>query len=164
MIETELLTLGNDQLGHMHELVFPSGIPSGDKADLIALRADQTFDPPEELASTYEFSRHGKKIVKTSTFEETAKEITFEVRLDQQWAVYDDLKTWIDNVLRIKQDIPLADLRTKIQLDAMDEDKNVIKSIIYIGAVLKGLKIGSFDTNSGDPIRLTLTFAYLEIE
>ncbi len=163
-IETELLTLGNDQLSHMHEIIFPSGIPGGDQAEEISLRADSSFEPPEESVSTYEFSRFGKKVVKTSTFEETAKELTFEVRLDQQWKVYDDLKNWYDNVRRAKTTIQMADLRTKLMLRALDSDKAIVKTLIYTDTVLKGLNVSSFDVNTGEPIKLTLNFIYGDIE
>lgn len=160
MSADRLLELGNDQLANMYEVVFPVGIPGSDLGEDISLRLDQSFDPPEETLASYDILKHGEKYTKTSTMEETTKEFTIDVRLDSQWAIHDALENWYLNVQRKRNDIDPADLRVPVVIQALNADKEIVKSISYMFSVLRGYKIATLDNNASDPLRVTMNFIY----
>ncbi len=165
-VEAELLTLGNDQLVHMFQLVFPSGIPESDKEDRIALRIDQAVEPPFESFNIWEFWHKGIKIRKPGRQEQTDKTLNLTIRLDDKWEVFKDLKQWQEMNFNTSNAtaLPSALLRNKIAIECYDVNFKNVYSIIYSGCYLTGLKIGTFDPASGEPLRLILTIIYNDVE
>jgi len=157
-----IMGLGDDAQSNNYDLKFPVGIPGGGSADNIALRADQSFDPPGRSISTYDIVYRGLKVTKVGNAEETEKVFSIDVRVDGKWEVYDDLERWIKLVFDPETHIGMdqAQVSTTMQVVSYGRNDEVAKTITFKGVILKGLKVGSFDQNGTDPIRLTLDFAF----
>ena len=151
---------------NMFQMVFPNGIPGAKNTNAIALRMDQTIEPPENSVSVYDIMYKGMKIPKTGSSDDTDKSVSFDVRLDQQWQVYDDLMRYKKMVFDPNLGTRQPDLltRTTIAVQAVDGANKVVKTIYFKGAKLKSLKIAAFDQNGTDPMRLTLTWIYAKFE
>lgn len=158
------MNLGNDQLANQFQLIFPSGIPGGGNNTQICLRMDQSFDPPENTVGVYELIFRGVKIPKTNMLDETTKEFTFDVLIDQQWSVYDDLNNWKMLVYDPIQGTAQAETatRTVMLVQALDGSSTVMKTFRFKGVKLKSIKPGTFDNTSGDPLRVTVTFIFTD--
>jgi hypothetical protein len=159
------MALGNDQVANQFQLSFPNGIPGGGNAQRICLRMDQSFDPPEMVSNVYELIFRGVKIPKTGMLDETTKESTFDVLIDQQWGVYDDLWNW--KVLCYDGQngtaLPDAVTRTTFLVQALDGQNNVVKTFRFRNAKCKSVKVGTFDNTSGDPLRVTLILIWTDM-
>lgn len=157
-----ILSLGDDAMANQFILRFPQGIPGGGSGDDVALRLQPSFDPPADVVGEYEVPYRGMKIMKTSMLDETDKHLTFEVRLDQQWSVFDDLQGWKDMVYNsgTGTGMPQSDTSTTLLVQAMTKDGTTAKSIRYGGVVVKSVKVGTFDHSAAEPILLTLEFIF----
>jgi len=164
MSTDNILNLGDDQLANQYIVLFPTGIPGGGNTDTISLRMDQSFDPPEETVNTYDIIFQGLKITKTGMLTETTKEFTIDIRLDQQWKVFDDLNNWFKKVYDPIKGTALPDImvRTTVVIQYQDGQNKVVKNMRFTGVKIKSLKVGTADHTSGDPIRLTLGFIYVD--
>lgn len=156
---------GDDQLVSQYTVTFPEGIPGGGDTDAISIRMDTQFDPPEQVMNTYEVFYRGLKVPKTSMLDETSKEFSVEIRVDQQWKIYDDLNAWFKNCYDFETTtaLPEAMTRSTILIDAYDGQNNIVKSFKFTGAKPKSLKVGTWDNQSGDPMRLTLVFIFIDM-
>jgi hypothetical protein len=161
-----IIQLGDDQHSSQYIINFPNGIPGGGKADLISLRADQSFDPPEEKVGTYEFWFRGLKIVKPSMIDETEKTMTFDVRIDQQWQVHKDLVKWKKMVHDCVNGTAMdfSQISTSLLVKALDGSGIVKRTFRYGGVALVGLKTTQFEHNNADPSRCTLNMIYQTIK
>ncbi len=161
-----LMALGDDQILSQFSLIFPNGIPGGGNADRVSLRMDTTFDPPEETVNVYDVFHKGFKIPKTGMVQDGTKEFTIEVRIDQQWEVYDDLKRWANLSYDHTNGTGLPDsmTRTTIIVQAEDRSQTAVKQIIFRGCKPKGDKLPTFDNQSGEPGRLQMTFIFVKME
>lgn len=161
-----LLSLLDDQIASQHSIIFPTGIPGGGNTERLSLRCDLTFDPPEEVVNSYDIFHKGFKFTKTGMLQETTKEFTVEIRLDQQWGVYDDIDKWSKMVYDHTNgtSMPEAMSRSTIIVQAEDRNQDSVKQLIYRQAKPKSIKIGSFDNASGDPLRITVTFIYIKMD
>ena len=54
--------------------------------------------------------------------------------------------------------------RTTIVLQAEDGEGNVVKSLYFKGAKLKGIKVGTVNPSTGEPLRLTLDWIFTKAE
>ena len=164
MIE-QIINLGDDALLNQFRLVFPSGIPFGGTGENIALRMDQSIDLPEETVAVYEYFFRGIKITKASMLDETAKEITFDVRIDSQWAVFDDLNGWKQKVHNPNAGtrLPFALTSTTMLVQmftGVEGEDTPVKQVRFGGVVLKGLKGPALEHGASDPARATLSFIF----
>ena len=162
----KILNLGDDALTNSFELFFPDGIPGGGTGEVVALRMDQSFDIPETGVGQYDIFYRGLKISKTNKLEETDKNVTMDVRLDQQWEVYDELNAWLKLSFdpETSTSATEAETRTTIGVRALDGGNNIVKTLLLRNSKLRALKIATFDHNTSDPIRLTLSFIYGNVE
>jgi hypothetical protein len=162
----QIMALGDDQLLSQFSLVFPNGIPGGGNAQAVALRMDTTIDPPEEAVNVYEIFHKGFKIPKTGMLQEGTKEFTVEVRIDQQWEVYDTLKNWSKLSYDHSNGTGLPDSMTRATIIVQPEDRSQtgVKQIIFRGCKPKADKLPTFDNQSGDPARVSLTFIFIKME
>jgi hypothetical protein len=105
------------------------------------------------------------KIPKTSMTHTMDKKVTFDVRLDQQWSVFDDLNAWYKLSYDAVNGTAITDAltRTDIVLQPQDGQQAVKKNIRFKNAKLVGIKIASFDNASTDPTRLTLNFIFTDM-
>lgn len=160
-----IIGLGNDQMSAVGQFIFPSGIPTSNKADRIALRVDTAFDPPEDSIETYDIPFKGLKYSKTSHTHGMDKTFSVECRLDQEWGVFDDLNKWLHMSLDPVTGTSLPDsaIRTDVIYQAQDGNMKGVKNIRFKGAKLKALKIGSFDPSSSDPLRVSMTFIFYDM-
>lgn len=157
--------LGNDALVSTFELEFPDGIPSGGSAETVTLRADMTFQAPEEVVGTYDIFKKGIKITKTNTLTDTAKEFTIEWRVDQDWNTFDDMHNWFKAVYDPITGTAMPDnlMRTTVLCKAMDTQNAVKKVIRFKNAKPKSWQISAFDNQGTDPMRCTMTFIYIDM-
>lgn len=159
IINTDIVMgLGDDQLSNQWQVTFPEGIPGGGNSDSITLRMDQSFDPPEDVVGTYEIIYRGIKIPKTNKLHDMAKEFTIDIRLDQNWTVFDDLNAWYKLCYDGTNSTALPDLmvRTTMIIQCLDGSNVIKKELKYKGVKPKSVKIGTLDHSSGDPVRVTL--------
>jgi hypothetical protein len=161
-----ILALSDDALVNQFEIVFPDGIPGGGNGDRISLRSDQQFDIPQQIIYKYDIEFRGHKIPKTGKKEDTEKTITFSIRLDQQWKVYDDLITWLKLAYDPNTGIAVPDLlgRCTIAVHSLNRDNSIAKTITLRNCKAIGIKVTSFDNASGDPQRVELTILFGSIE
>jgi hypothetical protein len=161
-----ILSLGDDQLANQFSIVFPNGIPGGGDSNAISLRCDQTFDPPENVINVYELFHKGYKIPKTGMLQETTKEFTIDIRLDQSWKVYDDLQKWVNMSYDHNNGTALPEImaRSTVIVQAEDRNQSAIKKIHFKYAKPKSVKIQTFDNQSGDPLRITVIFIYVQMD
>ena len=159
----QILALGDDAIANQFSIIFPNGIPGGGDANAISLRCDQTFDPPEDVVNVYEIFRKGFKIPKTGMLQETTKEFTIDIRLDQNWKVYDDLRKWADMSYDHSNGTALPEImaRSTVIIQAEDRTQSSVKTISFKYAKPKSVKIQTFDNQSGDPLRITVIFIYV---
>lgn len=157
-----IMNLGSDQLANQFQLKFPNGIPGGGSGENIALRMDQSFDPPEEATGEYEVFYRGVKIMFSNMLDETDKHVTFDVRLDSQWAIFDDLKSWKEMVFNANTGTaqPQENVRTTLLMEYLNTEGSIAKMCRFSGAILKTIKVQTSEHGSGDPLRLTLNFMY----
>ena len=160
-----IFLLGDDQLANQFQLVFPEGIPGGGDSQAICMRMDQSFDPPEKTIGTYEIIYRGLKIPKTNMLDDTSKELTFDVRVDQNWKVFDAANNWFRNCYDPVNGIALPDsmTRTTLLVQSLDGNNAVKKTFRFKGVKLKALKVQTFDNSSGDPLRMTMSFIYQDM-
>jgi hypothetical protein len=159
---SKILNLGDDALASKYFLVFPNGLPTGGDTDSIALRMDQSFDFPEIGPGTYEVAWKGMKVPKTNATDQTTKEFTVQVRIDQQWKVMDDLY----NLSKASYDpntgtyLPDSAVRFPLAIRFVDGQDVVKKTWTFQYAKLKTFTIQSIEPISEDPLRVSLTFIY----
>jgi hypothetical protein len=158
----EVLRLGDDALANQWICIFPSGIPGGGNAENISMRMDQQFDIPQQVLYLYNLEYRGDIIRKTGKKIDTSKEFVVSVRVDQMWKVYDDLMRWqklaYDPVTNTA--MPDAMTRAPITIQNIDGSNKVVKNFKFTQCKLYGSKITSFDHQSGDPLRVELSFIY----
>ena len=162
----QILNLGDDQASSQYSIIFPTGIPGGGDATLLSLRADQSFEPPEDTIAVYDIFHKGFKFTKTGMLQETTKEFTIDIRLDQEWKAYDDLRKWCDYSYDHSNGTAMPDIfsRSTVIVQAEDRTQTAIKKISFKKAKPKSIKIGTFDNSSGDPVRITVTFIYISMD
>lgn len=168
-----ILGLGNDQLSTQYELAFPNGIPGGATADEmrdIMLRTQGSFTIPNEGVGSYESFYKGLKVNRPNGLDESTKELTIDVRVDELWGVYDAFKNWKNQVFNplggtvgnVKSDYADANnIATLLQVNALStRTHEVIKSFYFHYTILRDIAISAFDYSSGEPVVLTLTFTF----
>ena len=161
----KILGLGDDQLANQYTIIFPDGIGGGDRK-LISLRADQSFDPPEETVNIYDIFYKGYKFTKTGMLQETSKEFTIDIRIDQDWKAYDDMRAWCDMSYNHSNGTAMPEIfaRKTVIVQAEDRTQTAVKQIKFKYCKPKSVKIGTFDNSSGDPLRMTVNFIFIEME
>lgn len=162
VIDDAILQLGDDALSNQWMCIFIDGIPGGGNTEAIAMRMDQSFDPPQKTIATYDIDFRGSKIRKTSKKEDTTKEFTIAIRIDQQWTVYDALSKWVKMVYDPARNNAVSDAlcRKNITIQNIDGSNNVMKSFKYTYCKPFQLKVTTMDQTSGDPLRVEVTFMY----
>ena len=165
-VSNDLLALSDDQLQTQFSLEFPKGIPGGGNSDLITLRADTTFSIPELTTGTYSLFKKGVKIEKTNMVQETSKEISLEVRIDQQWEVVDAIYAWQKLCYNFETGTAGSEAVTRTDMYLIPEDtqNKAVKTIKFMGVKLKGFQIGDFDNQGGDPVRITMNMIFLDMD
>lgn len=166
IVEDELLVAGADSLKSQFEVLFPGGIPGGGNSIAISLRMDETFDPPEHGVQIYEIFRKGQKIPKAGGAEEVDKMFTVNVRLDQQWGVYDSLNNWKERVYNSETGTPgqSPGMRTTVEVVSLDENNFPIRRIQFTGVFISKIKVQEFDNQSADPQKLECTFHFARMK
>ena len=160
-------TIGVDQLQTQYNLVFPEGIPGGGNADLITLRADTSFTPPERTVGSYDVYHKGVKITRTNMVQDMTKEFTVEIRLDQQWEVWDSLNSWMKMIYDFETGTALGEIpvRTIMMLQALDVQNNVTKTFSFLGVKIKSIGFSNgFDNQGTDPVRLSVIFVFDDMD
>lgn len=161
----DITSLGDDALVHQYEVTI-HGIPTGGDNAAVTLRMDQNVDIPEQTIGEYEIRHKGHLFVKLNRMEETDKHITIDIRIDQDWEVYDTLRKWHRSSFNPQTGIATADSanRTRMDVASLYPDNSAAKYFTLVGLKIKGVKISAFDQNTGDPVRATVNFVYDYIE
>ena len=162
-----MMQMNDDQMQTAYNVIFPKGIPGGGDTNLISLRMDTQFDPPEMTLGGYEIWKKGVKIPKTNMTQDMDKSnLPIEIRLDQQWKVWDDLQKWAKLCYDFQTGTALGEAatRTDMYVTAEDAQGNIVKTIKYLGVKLKTLKVGTFDNQGQDPVRITATFIFNDMD
>ena len=157
-----VILLGDDQLANSYQIVFPAGIPGAKNPDAIALRMDQSFDPPEESVTTYDIKYRGIIIRKTGRAEGTSKEFAVDIRLDQQWQVLTDLRNLYEMSYNPINGQGMGDMfaRFPISIQALNGAHQVVKTIAFKNCKIKSLKVNSFGQEEEGPTRINASFIY----
>jgi len=160
-----IMGLGDDQQSSQFSIIFPKGIPGSDDMIAVSLRCDMQFDPPEDVVNVYEIFHKGYKFPKTGMLQETSKEFQIEIRLDQQWKVYDDLRAWCDLSYDHSEGtaMPETMARATVTIQAEDRNQKAVKKIHFKYAKPKSIKIQTFDNQGSDPLRVLVTFIYIQM-
>lgn len=159
----KILQLGDDQMASQFQLIFPNGIPGGGDPDYITYRLDTQFDPPKREVGTYDVWSQGQKVTHTSVTENTTKEFTLPIRLDQGWKAYDALDNWFKLVYDEENGGSRgtnASTRVPMVLQALGVGKVVVKQLTWLGVKIKGLKITAWDQQSNEPSKVEADFIY----
>jgi hypothetical protein len=162
----KIMSLGDDAASSQFEVFFPEGIPGGGNSDEIAMRSDQPIDVPEIVHGQYEFFFRGIKMMKKSKLEETDKNITISIRLDQQFNVWDSLRAWQQLGFNEKDSTSASDIvsSTTIGIRVYDGTNTSVKTFYFRYASLRGLKATSFDPASNEPVRAELNIMFNDID
>ena len=160
-----IMYLGDDQMASQYAIIFPKGIPGGGNADALTLRLDQSFDPPEDIVESYEVWFQGTKVPKTSMTHAMDKTFTIDVRVDQNWEVINALENWYNLGYDPIHGTALPDYMTRTIgiVYHYDGQNKVVKSYKLRGLKIKGIKIGTSEPSSPDPLRATLTFIFNDL-
>ena len=158
--------LADDQAKSQYSLIFPEGIPGGGNAERISLRMNKEFQMPEMTWYTYKIYDHGFYVPKKGMLQEVDKEsLQVQVRIDQQWAVFDDLWNWAQ--LSYNQNNGEgggdAEFRTSLIVQAEDTKQKAVKRFRFKGVGIKGFNIDAFNMEEGDPMYVTLTLIWNEM-
>jgi hypothetical protein len=165
-------TMGNDQMATQYELSFPNGIPGTDADTIrnILLRLHGAFTIPNDGVGTYDTWYKGIKSTRPNGVEESTKEFPLEIRVDENWQVYDAFKNWKNRVHNplggtvgvVKTDISdSSNIATLMKLSALSAyTHQEVKAFYFHYTVLRDIAVSAFDYSSGEPIILTLTFTF----
>jgi hypothetical protein len=164
MSTDNIMNLGNDQLASQFDLTI-HGVPTGGDSENVTLRADMTFQVPEDIVGTYDIYKKGIKITKTSMLTDTDKKFTIEWRVDQDWKTFDVMKKWFDAVYSPITGTALPDsmVRTNVSCQAVDTQNAVKKVIRFKNAKPVSWQLTAFENNSTDPLRCTMNFIYVDM-
>lgn len=158
--------LGDDQRASQFIARF-SNIP-GSTNDIknVSLRIDQSFDIPGITSGEYEFFHKGEKIVRSSMVNEQDKHLSLQVRVDQEWEVFDDLYAWKkichDPATTSKGEFAER-FCSVLSIDMLNHNNESAKLFELRYCELKEITISSVDPASNDPTRLTLNIIFGEI-
>jgi len=158
----EILNLSDDQLNSQYQILFPNGIPGGGSGDNLVLRMDQAIQIPRESVGEYEIYYKGAKIVRPSMMEDTDKHITIQVRIDQQWTVFEDIKTWkrmVHDPINMTR-LPIATVSCPILFQALDGSQKVVQTCTLSNCVIQQFEVTSFEPNGTDPSRVEMQIIY----
>jgi hypothetical protein len=163
------LQLANDQLASQFEFQILSGpAVSTNAGGLITFRMDGDFDPPEEVVGTYDIVYRGQKTTKTNMTEQTTKEFTTAIRIDQKWEAYKALKAWKTAVYDANNGVGGGNTGTSIlgtiAIAAFDHTGARQKTFKFIDSRPKSIKVETFSNGSEDPSRVTVIFIYRQME
>ena len=157
-----IVNLGDDQMANQFVMSIPGGIPTGGNDESVSLRMQESFPMPDDGGGEYEIIYQGLKILKPNMSDAMDKHFEIVVRTDQQWKVYNDLKTWksavYNNVLGTK--LPHALTATTIVVQALDGQKDVVKTFTFNYCWLQKIKAMDFSHTEEGPATVTLTFIF----
>lgn len=171
LIETIFLQ-GSDQIASQYKIDFPSGLPAGVIAptdnNILILRLDKEFEIPRQQTYQYEVFYNGLKVPRTGPKDETEKMIKLDFRLDQNWEVYNILKSWMNVVYNDREGIAGDEIATRTTVrftalagDATNQTRVNKKVIEFFYSKPKSLGVSQFAQDSGDPNRVDIEMLYL---
>lgn len=165
--QVDLVGAQEDQMSAQFYIIFNQipGVDSGDEKN-IALRIDGDVDIPERTISTYDTWYRGIKIPKVGGIQETVKEMSLSIRLDQDWAIYDAFRTWSDNVYNYWEAKrgPESTTSTNFSLYALNANNEEVKTVKFYRVKIKGIKLSPFNNSGPDPIKMELKFIFADYD
>ena len=155
-----ITSLGDDALTNQYEITIDDAPIN--QLDNITLRMDQSFEIPQKIYNEYDINIRGHHYVKLGRLEETDKHLTVDVRIDQEWLVYDALEKWRKMGLDSQTGIGSsdADVRGTAHVSLLGADNSIKKKFVINGIRPKAITVTALDQNSGDPIRMSVEFVY----
>ena len=153
-------------------------IPAPYDESLLILRLDKEFEIPQRSTYQYEYYYNGLKIQKTGPKDDTDKIFRLDFRLDQNWIVYDAMRSWYTSCFNDQEGIVGSEnlVRRDITFTALGPPKNILAShataadrtdvaiFKFRYCKIKSLEVPEFNHESGDPARVTCEFMYLFYE
>ena len=166
MILDPVYLLSDDQLANQFEIVFPNGIPGDGDKNAISMRMDQSIQPPSFVSNMYDYYMRGIKYSKPGMLEETTKELSVMVRIDQAWKVFDDLYKWKlvchDTINGTRSNSKSGS--SKVNINMLDGNDKIKKTFFYEYVYLKELALETLANDSGDPLRVNLVMVYNTVD
>ncbi|MCP4650361.1 MAG: hypothetical protein GY853_09830 [PVC group bacterium] len=162
----KILNLGDDQLANQFIVLFPDGLPGGGDVDNLSLRLDEGFDMPSEEVNVYNIKYRGMDIPKTGMAEQTSKEFELIARLDKDWTIWKSLRTAYKYTYNPITGTAMseADSRFSIEVQALDNNNNIIETVSFKNSKLKTLKGPAFGHEEEGPAKITMSFLYGSME
>lgn len=157
--------LGDDQATSQYSIIFPEGIPGSGDTQLVSARMNKEFTMPEESWYTYEVFDRGFKIVKKGMLQETDKSsMQIQIRIDQNWEVYDSIRAWAQLSYNNNTGEGGGDYvnRTTIIIQAENPQQQAVKQFRFKYVGVKSIALDAFNMESGDPMYMTVTFCWNE--
>ena len=160
----EIFELGDDQASSQYSISFPDKIPNSENTAGLVLRLRGAFKIPTESWYTYDVFYKGMKVPKKGMLQETEKMITVEIRLDQQWKVYDDLRAWAQLSYNQNTGESQGDYNTRIDLlfTAENTKQEAVRTIRFKKCGIKSMDISEFNYETGDPTYITVELIFNE--
>lgn len=166
MITDKILALKDNQMANQFELFFPNGLPGGGDVSELALRIKGAIALPDKTILSWDRIYKGVKIPFPMTVDETDKTITLIALIDQNWTVYDAIKTYHKNVFdpRTATAMPTSEVRTTIGVRMLDRQQATVKTLLFKGAFITRFKASDPDYEAQEPQEMEMEFKYVNYE
>ena len=166
MITDKILQLKDNQMANQFEIFFPSGIPGGGNISELPLRIKGTVSLPDKTITFWERIYKGAKIPFPMTVDETDKTLTLIALIDQNWEVYDALKTYHDLVFnpRDATGLPTSELRTTVGIRMLDRNQTTVKTLLWKGSIIARLKLSDPDYEATEPQEVEMEWKWVNFE
>ena len=166
----ELIDLGDEQLKSQFQVLFPMGIPGSDlNPEELTLRIVDEVPLPEKGVMQYERWVRGIQVILTGGAEETTKEITINIAIDQKWKNFDAINKWCDKSFDPEKGRAGKEKETRVPiiiqaLDRVEGDEmpQPVKNIVFTKAKVKKLAPTGFNNQEGDGMIMALTFIFVK--
>lgn len=170
-IET-IYAMGDDAHQNLFQISFNNIAPFFPQSPETILTRIQNFTIPGTGSDTYEVHYLTQVIEKPSTKINYTKEFSFDIRVDQNWLVYNGFKLWKNAVANsytgiIGQDNIASNNRTDVTVWPLYPDGTSIPGFnhwAFKGAYVKTLGDVTFDMTVGEPIITNVTFGFLALD
>ena len=161
----QILQRGDLQPGNQFEIFFPNGIPGVPDTDAISLQIEDTFAMPEESVAIFDRVFRGMKIPYTIQVDETTKELSFTVFIEQDFVAYDGLRTYFNSVYNRYNGTKASELATRLTIGvrAIGSDGNIAKTWLFTGSKLKSMKVSDWSHGATEPAKVELGWIFVNM-
>lgn len=166
----KLYSLGDDALANLFEISIGPN-PFLDDVDATIARI-QNFDTPSSGANKYENHYKSVSIEKVSGKPSITKEFSFTIRVDRNYTIYKGLVAWKNYIVNTKTgvaapDTPQNNQRAPVDVWPLTPEGDKVSGVgkwHFEGAMVTSVDSLSFDYTSGDPLTVSVTFSFLNMD